>query len=157
LASSVLICVALAVFLTSPSQVTAQEKLPIVRTTPLVEFHSSFWVNLHEVLLNEAWPRVRAGKPHRRVQSTPPLSAARMSKHDEANWNAAVNFYAAHFGSRQQFFDDQLIDIIPNLAEQPPAAGQWRTSEASGFTAGNGSGLATRGRDSSQVLLAGSK
>jgi hypothetical protein len=114
------VCVALAALSTSPSQVTAQEKTPTVRATPLFHFHSNFWVNLHEVLLNEAWLRVRAGKPHRRVQSTPPLSAAAgMSKQDDAAWNTAVSFYATQFGARQQLFDNQLVNIIYDLAEQP--------------------------------------
>jgi hypothetical protein len=115
LALPLLICVTLAACLTS--QVTAQERPPIVRTTPLFDFHSNFWVNLHQVLLNEAW--LRAGKPDRRLQSAPPLSAAGMSKQDEGDWNAAVNFYAAHFGTRQQLGDDQLIQINDDLAEQP--------------------------------------
>jgi hypothetical protein len=42
-----------------------------------------------------------------------------MSKQDEADWNAAVSFYAAHFGSRQQHGDDQLVQINDDLAEQP--------------------------------------
>jgi hypothetical protein len=54
---------ALAACLISPSQVTAQEKSPIVRTAPLFDFHSNFWVNLHQVLFHEA--KLRAGKPKR--------------------------------------------------------------------------------------------
>jgi hypothetical protein len=117
LALPLLNCVTLAACLTSPSQVTAQEKPPIVRTTPLFDFHSNFWVNLHQILFHEAW--LRAGKPDRRLQSATPLSAAGMSKQDEADWNAAVSFYAAHFGTRQQLFDDQLVQINDDLAEQP--------------------------------------
>jgi hypothetical protein len=117
LALPLLICVTPAVCLTSPSQVTAQEKPPIVRTTPLFDFHSNFWVNLHQVVLHEAC--LRAGKPDRRLQSAPALSARDMSKQDEADWNAAVRFYAAHFGTCQQHGDDQLIQINDDLAEQP--------------------------------------
>lgn len=112
-----LICAALAACLTPPSQVTAQEKPPIARTTVLFDFHSNFWVNLHQVLLHEAW--LRAGKRYRPLESAAPLSAADMSQHDDADWNAAVTFYAAHFGTRQQHGDDQLIQINDDLAEQP--------------------------------------
>jgi hypothetical protein len=87
------------------------------RPVPLFDFHSNFWVNLHQVLFHEA--KLRAGKPDRTVQSAPPLFAAGMSKQDEADWNAAVSFYAAYFGARQQHGDDQLVDINDNLAEQP--------------------------------------
>jgi hypothetical protein len=88
------------------------------RTAPLFDFHSNFWVNLHQVLFHEA--KLLAGKPERGLQSAPPLSAAgMMSKQDEASWNAAVSFYAAHFGTRQQHGDDQLVQINDDLAEQP--------------------------------------
>jgi len=83
LALPLFICVMLAACLTPPSQVTAQQKLPMVRTMPLFDFHSNFWVNLHQVLLHEA--KLRAGKPERGLQSAPPLSEAGMSKQDKAN------------------------------------------------------------------------
>ena len=120
LSSPLLICVTLAAFFTSPSQVKAQETSPMVRAEPLFDFHSNFWVNLHQVLFHEA--KLRAGTPDRQLQSAAPLSAAGMSKQDEADWNAAVSFYAAHFGAHQQHGDDgydQLIDINEDLAAQP--------------------------------------
>lgn len=94
-----------------------QQSLASARTVPLFQFHSSFWVNLHQVLFHEA--KLRAGKPDRRLQSAPPLSAADMRKQDEADWNAAVSFYAAYFGTRQQHGDDQLVQINDDLADQP--------------------------------------
>ncbi len=87
------------------------------RTASLFDFHSNFWVNLHQVLFHEA--KLRSGKPDRGLQSAPPLSAAGMSKQDQADWNAAVSFYAAHFGTRQQHGDDELVQINDGLAEQP--------------------------------------
>jgi hypothetical protein len=84
---------------------------------PLFDFHSNFWVNLHQVLFHEA--KLLGGKPDRGLQNAPPLSAAGMSKQDEADWNAAVGFYAAHFGDRQQHGDDELVQINDDLAEQP--------------------------------------
>ena len=112
--------VTLAACLTSPSRVSAHAKPPLVRAAALFDFHSSFWVNLHQALFHEA--KLRTGKPERGLQMAPPLSAAGMSKQDEAHWNAAVGFYAAHFGTRQQFGplgDDQLIQINYDLAAQP--------------------------------------
>ena len=89
------------------------------RATPLFDFHSNFWVNLHQVLFHEA--KLRAGKPDRLLQSAAPLSAVGMSKRNAADWNAAVRFYAAHFGTRQQFGpsgDDRLIQINDDLVRQ---------------------------------------
>lgn len=103
--------------LISPSQVTAQAKPPIGPTTPLFDFHSNFWVNLHQILFHEA--KLRVGKPDRLLQSATPLVAPGMSKQDEADWNAAVSLYARYFGTRQQHGDDQLVQINDGLAEQP--------------------------------------
>lgn len=110
----------LAALLTSPARVTAQERRPTTRTMPLFAFHSNFWVNLHQVLFHEA--KLRADKPDRGLEIASPLAGAGMSQQEAADWNAAVRFYAAHFGTHQQFGplgDDQLIQINDGLARQP--------------------------------------
>lgn len=115
-----LICVALAAFVASPSRVTAREEPPPARTAPLFDFHSNFWVNLHQVLFHEA--KLRTAKPDRQLQRATPLSAMGMTKQDATDWNAAVSFYVAHFGAHQQHGNDgygQLIDINEDLAAQP--------------------------------------
>lgn len=91
-------------------------------THPLFDFHSNFWVNLHQVLIHEAW--LRTGKPDRMLESAPPLSAAGMSKQEEADWNAAVSFYAARYGIRPPYKVDELIDINDALAAQPDDGAQ---------------------------------
>lgn len=84
---------------------------------PLFDFHSSFWVNLHQLLFHEALQSL--GKSDRRLQSDTPISAPGMSPQDEATWNAAIRFYASHFGTRRQVFDGELIRINDALATQP--------------------------------------
>lgn len=88
---------------------------------PLFEFHSNFWVNLHQTLLEEAL--LRAGKPDRRLQANAPLAASQMSRLEESRWNAAVTFYATHFGTLRQHGNDQLIGINDMLAMQPDGGG----------------------------------
>lgn len=87
------------------------------RTAPLFDFHSNFWVNLHQALFHEAL--LRAGGPDRRLQSSAPLSAAEMSDAEKAVWSAAVDFYAQEFEGRKELFDGQLVKINDALAEQP--------------------------------------
>lgn len=107
-----------AILLCGAENPQVQPSLPEApRIVPLFDFHSNFWVNLHQVLFHEA--KLRAGKPDRGLQSARRLSAEGMSKQDEADWNAAVSFYAAHFGTRQQRGDDQLVQMNDDLAEQP--------------------------------------
>lgn len=87
---------------------------------PLFDFHSNFWVNLHQVLIHEAW--LRMGKPDRMLESAPPVSAAGMSKQEQADWDAAVNFYAARYGTQPPYKVGELIDINDALAAQPDDA-----------------------------------
>ena len=87
------------------------------RTAPVFEFHSNFWVNLHQVLFHEAL--VRIGKPDRRLQSNVSLAAPQMSEQDTAEWNTAVRFYVESFGSRQELFDPEMVEINDRLATQP--------------------------------------
>jgi hypothetical protein len=86
------------------------------RTVPLFDFHSNFWVNLHQVLFHEAL--LSAGKPDRRLQSNAPLTASQMTGQEKADWNAAVAFYAKTFGTRQELFDDEMVRINAELAKQ---------------------------------------
>lgn len=86
------------------------------RTVPLFDFHSNFWINLHQVLLHEAL--LQGGKPYRGLQSSAPLSDSRLSQSDKAEWSAAVSFYSTHFATRQELFDDQLIQINDALTKQ---------------------------------------
>jgi hypothetical protein len=90
-------------------------------TRALFEFHSNFWVNLHQTLLEEAL--LRAGKPDRRLQSATPLAASQMSGPEVSSWNAAVTFYETQFGTSRQHGNDQLIGINDTLAMQPDDGG----------------------------------
>lgn len=91
------------------------------RQLPLFEFHSNFWVNLHQTLFHEALLReaLRAGKPDRRLQNNGLLSAVGMSAGQSAAWNAGVDSYAKSFGARRELFDDQMIGINNTLAQLP--------------------------------------
>lgn len=101
----------------STAERTGRAGTQVPRTAPLFDFHSNFWVNLHQTLFHEAL--LRAGKPDRRLQSDVPLSAPAMSDEDKAKWNAAIDFYAKEFQGRQELFDDELVKINKALAEQP--------------------------------------
>ncbi|MGB6820802.1 MAG: hypothetical protein WBE21_01885 [Candidatus Acidiferrales bacterium] len=87
------------------------------RTAPLFEFHSNFWVNLHQVLFHEAL--LRAGKPDRRLQSNVPLSAARMTEMENEDWNTALDFYTERIVGLRQLFDGDLVRINDQLAVLP--------------------------------------
>lgn len=105
------------------SRARARPSTSIERTRrlPLFEFHSNFWVNLHQTLFHEALLReaLREGKPDRRLQNSALLSAVGMNATQTAAWNAAVDSYAKSFGTRRELFDDQMIGINNTLAQLP--------------------------------------
>jgi len=87
------------------------------RTAALLEFHSNFWVNLHQLLFHEAL--VRIGKPDRCLQSNVPLDVPQMSQQEKAEWDAAIAFYTVRFGSHEELFDAEMVQINDRLATQP--------------------------------------
>lgn len=116
------LCVALAIIASiAPTVHAPSQQVPghasDSRTAPLFEFHSNFWVNLHQVLFHEAL--VRAGKPDRRFQSNVPLEAPPMGQQEKAEWDAAITFYMKRFGNRQELFDHEMVQINDRLATQP--------------------------------------
>lgn len=86
------------------------------RTVPLFQFHSNFWVNLHQCLVHEAL--LSLGNPDRRLQTTAPLAATGMNENEESAWKNAVASYAGRFGDRQELFDDEMVRINNSLAQQ---------------------------------------
>lgn len=112
-----LTCATVVALLNSAPKVAAKEQTPTTRRALLFDFHSNFWVNLHQVLFHEAL--LRAGKPDRRLQSNTALAAPEVSEQEKAEWNAAITFYSANFGSRQELFDDEMVKINAELAKQP--------------------------------------
>ncbi len=95
----------------------APQQRATARSVPLFEFHSNFWVNLHQCLVHQAL--LSLGKPDRRLQSSVPLIAAGMNENEESAWKTAVAFYASRFGARQELFDDEMVRINNSLAQQP--------------------------------------
>jgi len=90
-----------------------------VKTDPsaaLFEFHSSFFVNLHQTLLHEAF--LRKGAPDRRLERNQPLPDATMTDPERKTWNRAVDFYEARFQGRRELFDDGLVKINGILARE---------------------------------------
>jgi hypothetical protein len=107
------------VFLIIASATSAQEKTAeqgATRFALLFKFHSSFWVNLHQALFHEAL--LRMGKLDRRLQSNAPLISPQMGEREKAEWDAVVDFYAKTFGTRQEVFDDEMVNINNLLAQQ---------------------------------------
>ncbi|HEV2421739.1 MAG TPA: hypothetical protein VGS59_08535 [Candidatus Acidoferrales bacterium] len=114
---SLLTCATLVTFLNAAPEIAAKQQTPAARTAPLFDFHSNFWVNLHQLLFHEAL--LRAGKPDRRLQSNTPLGDPDMTEQEKADWSDAVAFYSTNFGSRSELFDEEMVKVNDELAKQP--------------------------------------
>ena len=130
----------LLIFLLSVARVQAQAPLPVEgsnrpiqpdnrygRKLPVFEFHSGFWINLHQVLYQQA--RREADRPTTRSQSKPPdseeknLSLEKLSEAEKHAWTSAVESYAKHWASRDLLFDMEMVRIKDRLEEIGDADG----------------------------------
>jgi len=76
-------------------------------TSPIFEFHSGFWINLHHFLYAQAQPTAAAS------------TASENSKVDAGpDWDSAVLFYKQKMISRDLLFDDGLSEIKIALEDQ---------------------------------------
>jgi hypothetical protein len=96
----------------------------------LFEFHNSFWVNLHQTLLEEAL--VSNGAADRRLQSNTLLATSQMSSQEKSDWDTAVAFYATRFGTSRQHGNDELIDLNDALARMSDNGGDLRSQNLKG-------------------------
>ena len=75
------------------------------RTAAYFEFHSNFWVNLHQTFF---------------FQATIPLGAKQGTpENTSVAWALAREFYRKHFSGQSLLFDPRLVQINDWLAKQP--------------------------------------
>jgi hypothetical protein len=102
-----------AISVAAPPQNT---QAPVVEVSR-IEFHSSFWLNLHHTLYAAAWARrPEAGTLRARAGALPAPLDAPLSDDERQAWNAAVDFYDKELANRDLLFDQRLSKIKPALA-----------------------------------------
>jgi len=84
------------------------EPLPASATTVRFDFHSSFLINLHHFLYDAARHPAGMDLTHWTAAPTP---------EELAVLRDAVAYYAAHYGTHDLLFDDELRDIKHSLAQ----------------------------------------
>jgi hypothetical protein len=83
---------------------------------PVFEFHSGFWINLHHVLYEQA--RLRTGRPTHRPPGGRHAGVPQgMTPAEQADWEAALEMYAAVLAPRDLLFDGDMVLIKNRLAE----------------------------------------
>ena len=78
--------------------------------TPIFEFHSGFWMNLHHFLYKQAQPI-----------SVEPSIAEDLKVNAGPDWDAAVLYYKQKMISRDMLFDDGMSEIKFALEDQESA------------------------------------
>ncbi|MCL6565785.1 MAG: hypothetical protein K6U09_05105 [Acidobacteriia bacterium] len=112
---------------TSRPQAPRGEHAPPTATTPVFEFHSSFWMNLHHFLYQQArLPRESSTTDANDETGTPAAhlesASAALTAAEAADWQAALAFYRAEFAGRDLLFATDLVRIKNRLAELQNAA-----------------------------------
>jgi hypothetical protein len=75
------------------------------RSSPLFDFHSGFWLNLHLALYQAAQPRAT---PDRIANNNP-------------DWKEALSYYRANIASKDLLFDDAMVSVKNALEDQEDA------------------------------------
>jgi len=103
---------------------------------PVFALYSSFWVNLHHVLYEQA--RLHTERPTVRSQSEAakqgraPLPMDVLNEQERRDWNAAVDEYEAKLAPHDLLFDQDMVLMNDRLAEM----GDNETAQVTGFRAG---------------------
>jgi len=111
----------LLLFLLCPARAGAGQSVAI-SASPVFEFHSGFWVNLHHFLyLQGRLERARAEGESGNAKIAPPyegpVSLEGMTTEERRSWQAAVRIYADSWSSRDLLLSNQMVLINDRLAE----------------------------------------
>lgn len=111
----------LLLFLQCPSWARAGQSVATL-ASPVFEFHSGFWVNLHHFLyLQGRLERARAdgvsGDAKIAAPYDSPASVDGMTAEERRAWQAAVQTYADSWSSRDLLLSNQMVLINDRLAE----------------------------------------
>jgi len=103
---------------------------------PVFALYSSFWVNLHHLLYEQA--RLRTERPVVRTQAAAanigraPLALDALTDKERRDWNSAVDEYELKLAAHDLLFDQDMVLMNNRLAEM----GDEETAEVTGFRSG---------------------
>jgi len=92
-------CLFLLILLSLSIARPALADVPVV-TVANLEFHSSFWLNLHHVLFGAAWARRPETGARRLTGALPAALPAPVSEDERTAWDAAVTYYEREMADR---------------------------------------------------------
>ena len=113
---------ALALALSCSAPLRAQQYGEAPVASPVLEFHSGFWINLHHFLYLEGRLRNAAADPaDRESQAQPEYSssppAGDLTPAEQKAWNAALDTYAQDWSSRNLLQNSDMVIVNNRLSE----------------------------------------
>jgi hypothetical protein len=99
----------------------AQEVEPALGPLPVFEFHSGFWVNLHQFLYYQA--RLREATPEARASAAKPNTPAlkqtqvTLTPAEQKTWDEAIAYYRANFAGKDPQVNLDLILLKNQLGD----------------------------------------
>ena len=83
--------------------------------SPMFDFHSGFWMNLHEFIYANASSSLPPGRSTVKLNQVDSEVIKRLSSSEQAAWHRFVEYYAVHYAERDLLFDERMYDIKRKL------------------------------------------
>jgi hypothetical protein len=94
-------------------------------TSSIFEFHSGFWLNLHDFLYHQARIRARqlAGDSNKAATTSPGMADVEgLTPEQQRTWTSALDYYRNTWIKRDLVFDEEMVRIKGRLVESEAAA-----------------------------------
>lgn len=94
-------------------------------TSSIFEFHSGFWLNLHDFLYHQARIRARqlAGNPDKAVGTSPGMAnVGGLTPEQQRIWASVLDYYRNTWIKHDLLFDEEMVRIKDRLVESEAAA-----------------------------------
>lgn len=95
------------------------------KTSSVFEFHSGFWINLHDFLYHQARIRARqlAGSSNRAAGTSPAMAdVGGLTPEQQDAWTSVLDYYRNTWIEHDLLFDEEMVRVKNRLIESEAAA-----------------------------------
>lgn len=95
------------------------------KTSAIFEFHSGFWLNLHDFLYHQARIRARqlAGNSDKAAGTSPGMAdIGDLTPEQRRTWTSVLDYYRNTWSKHDLLFDEEMVRIKGRLVESEAAA-----------------------------------
>lgn len=94
------------------------------QTSSVFEFHSGFWINLHDFLYHQARIRARqsAGSSGKAAGTSPGMAdTGSLTPEQQRTWTSVLDYYRDKWAERDLLFDEEMVRVKNRLVESEAA------------------------------------